>query len=51
MVIECVGHWRLHNAVTVLIPAMTIFTITSGKITDQRIFVDNAPLSEALEGA
>jgi ketosteroid isomerase-like protein len=51
VVIECVGHWRLHDDTTVSIPAMTVFTIAHGKITDQRIFVDNAPLAEALARA
>ena len=50
VIIECISHWRLPDDTLLSIPAMTIFTIDGGgKITDQRIFVDNAPLAEALE--
>lgn len=51
VVIECVGRWNLHDGTSVCLPAMTVITVADGKITDQRIFVDNAPLVEALDRA
>ena len=51
VVIECVAHWHLHDGTSLSIPAMTVFTIADGKIIDQRIFVDNAPLAEALDAS
>jgi ketosteroid isomerase-like protein len=46
---ESVGRWTLTNGVVVEIRAASKITVLDGKFVDQRIYVDNAPLYEALE--
>src|SRR3954469_13859299 len=40
--------WRLHDDNEVRINACSIFTIADGRFTDQRIYVDNAPVDPFL---
>ncbi|MCX4647034.1 nuclear transport factor 2 family protein [Streptomyces sp. NBC_01446] len=46
---ESIGRWTLHSGVVIEIKAASKITIVDGKFVDQRIYVDNAPVSEALE--
>ncbi|WP_270889684.1 nuclear transport factor 2 family protein [Pedococcus sp. 5OH_020] len=48
VVYESVGFWNLFDGQQVAIPACTVLTIVEGKFTDQRIYVDNAPVDAAL---
>jgi ketosteroid isomerase-like protein len=47
-IFEVVSVWHLHDGSTVEINACSIFTVANGKFTDQRIYVDNAPVDHAL---
>ena len=40
--------WRFPDGVEATINACSIFTITDGKFTDQRIYVDNSPINAYL---
>jgi ketosteroid isomerase-like protein len=46
---ESIGRWTLTNGVVIEIKAASKITVVDGKFVDQRIYVDNAPLFEALE--
>ena len=48
IVYESVGRWNLHDGTQVSIKACTVLTVAGRKFTDQRIYVDNAPLFAAL---
>ncbi|WP_457253649.1 nuclear transport factor 2 family protein [Pedococcus sp. P5_B7] len=45
---ESIGVWNLFDGQQVSIPACTVLTIVEGKFTEQRIYVDNAPVDAAL---
>lgn len=49
VVFESLGTWRLLGGETVTIPACSLFRIENGLLVDLRIYVDNAPVFEALE--
>ncbi len=44
IIFEVTSVWRLHDDTEIKINACSIFTIVDGKFTDQRIYVDNAPV-------
>ena len=46
---EDIGRWTLRGGQVIEIPAASKITIIDGKFVDQRIYVDNAPLFEALK--
>ncbi len=46
---ESIGRWTLRSGAVIEIKASSKITIVSGKFVDQRIYVDNAPVFEALE--
>lgn len=46
---ESVGRWTLHGGAVIEIKAASKITIVDGRFIDQRIYVDNAPVLEALE--
>jgi ketosteroid isomerase-like protein len=46
---ESIGRWTLHSGPVIEIKAASKITVVDGKFTDQRIYVDNAPVTEALE--
>lgn len=46
---ESIGRWTLRCGTVIEIKAASKITIVDGKFVDQRIYVDNAPVSEALE--
>ena len=48
IIFESVGTWHLHDGSAISINACSVFTVVDGKFTDQRIYVDNAPLFAAL---
>ena len=48
IIFEVTSIWRLHDDTEIKINACSIFTLVDGKFTDQRIYVDNAPVDEAL---
>ena len=48
VIFEVTSIWRLHNDSEVKINACSIFTLVNGKFTDQRIYVDNAPVDRYL---
>jgi ketosteroid isomerase-like protein len=48
VILEVTSIWRLHDDSEVRINACSIFTIDDGKFTDQRIYVDNAPVDPFL---
>ena len=45
VIFEVTSVWRFHDDTEVKINACSIFTIVDGKFTDQRIYVDNAPVN------
>ncbi|OZE37570.1 MULTISPECIES: nuclear transport factor 2 family protein [unclassified Rhodococcus (in: high G+C Gram-positive bacteria)] len=45
---ESLGRWTLRGGEVVEIKAASRITIVDGKFVDQRIYVDNAPVDEAL---
>ncbi|MDQ0029060.1 nuclear transport factor 2 family protein [Arthrobacter bambusae] len=51
LIFESVATWTLLDGRSVTIPACSVCRVVDGKFTDQRIYVDNAPLSAALEQA
>lgn len=51
IIYESVGVWNLFDGTQVSINACTVLTVADGKFVDQRIYVDNAPLDEALARA
>jgi len=48
VIFESVGTWNLRNGTAISINACSVFTFVDGKFTDQRIYVDNAPVLAAL---
>jgi hypothetical protein len=46
---ESIGRWTLLSGAVIEIRAASKITIIDGKFVDQRIYVDNAPVFEALE--
>jgi ketosteroid isomerase-like protein len=48
VVFESVGTWNLHDGTAISISACTVCNLAGGKFTDQRIYVDNAPVFAAL---
>ena len=48
---ESVGVWNLLDGTKIAINACTVLTVADGKFTDQRIYVDNAPVEVALARA
>lgn len=48
VVYESVGTWNLFDGHQVAVGACTVLTVVGGRFTDQRIYVDNAPVSAAL---
>src|SRR3954447_334264 len=48
VILEVTSIWRLHDDREVRINACSIFAIADGKFTDQRIYVDNAPVDPFL---
>jgi ketosteroid isomerase-like protein len=48
VIFESVGTWNLHNGTAISINACSVLTLVDGKFTDQRIYVDNAPVFAAL---
>jgi ketosteroid isomerase-like protein len=51
VIYESVGVWNLFDGTQVSINACTVLTVVDGKFTDQRIYVDNAPVEAALARA
>lgn len=48
VIFEVTSVWRFPDDTEVSINACSIFTIVDGKFTDQRIYVDNAPVNGYL---
>ncbi|MDF3311220.1 nuclear transport factor 2 family protein [Rhodococcus sp. T2V] len=46
---ESIGRWTLRSGAVIEIKAASKITIAGGKFVDQRIYVDNAPVFEALK--
>ena len=49
VIFEVTSIWRFPDDTEVKINACSIFTILDGKFTDQRIYVDNAPIDRYLQ--
>lgn len=48
IILEVTSVWHLHDDTVTEIDACSIFTVRDGKFTDQRIYVDNAPIDSAI---
>ena len=48
VIFEVTSIWRLHDDREVKLNACSIFTLVDGRFTDQRIYVDNAPVEHFL---
>ena len=48
VIFEVTSIWRFHDDREVKINACSIFTLVDGRFTDQRIYVDNAPIDPFL---
>ena len=48
VIFEVTSIWRLHDDTVIKINACSIFTVADGQFTDQRIYVDNAPVDRYL---
>lgn len=48
VIFEVTSVWRFHDDSEMEINACSIFTLTDGTFTDQRIYVDNAPVEPFL---
>jgi ketosteroid isomerase-like protein len=48
IIFEVTSVWHFHDDTVINIKACSIFTIADGKFTDQRIYVDNAPVDSFL---
>ena len=48
VIFEVISIWRLHDDTEIKINACSIFTLIDGKFSDQRIYVDNAPVDPYL---
>src|SRR5215213_9598988 len=44
VIFEVTSIWRLHDHTEIKINACSIFTVVDSKFTDQRIYIDNAPV-------
>jgi ketosteroid isomerase-like protein len=44
VIFEVTSVWHFHDDTVIKINACSIFTLADGKFTDQRIYVDNAPI-------
>ena len=49
VIFEVTSIWRFHDDTVIKINACSIFTLADGKFTDQRIYVDNAPVDPFLK--
>jgi len=47
-IVEVTSVWHFHDDTVIRINACSIFTIADGEFTDQRIYVDNAPVDSFL---
>lgn len=48
VIFEVDSIWNLHDGKVITISACSIFTLVDGTFVDQRIYVDNGPVYEAL---
>jgi ketosteroid isomerase-like protein len=48
IIFEVTSIWRFHDDSEVKVNACSIFTLVDGQFTDQRIYVDNAPVDPLL---
>ncbi|GAA3705611.1 hypothetical protein GCM10022204_23930 [Microlunatus aurantiacus] len=48
VIFEVTSVWRFHDDTEVSVNACSIFTVADGTFTDQRIYVDNAPVDRFL---
>jgi ketosteroid isomerase-like protein len=48
IIFEVTSVWRLHDGREIMINACSVFTAVDGRFTDQRIYVDNAPVDPFL---
>ena len=48
IIFEVTSVWHFHDDTVITIDACSIFSIADGKFTDQRIYVDNAPVDSFL---
>ena len=48
IIFEVTSVWRFHDDTVIKINACSIFTVVDGRFTDQRIYVDNAPVDSLL---
>ncbi|TDW98584.1 nuclear transport factor 2 family protein [Kribbella sp. VKM Ac-2566] len=48
VIFEVTSIWRFHDDTVMKINACSTFTLADGKFTDQRIYVDNAPIDGLL---
>ena len=49
IIFEVASIWRFHDDSEIKVNACSIFTLVDGKFTDQRIYVDNAPVDSFLK--
>ena len=48
VIFEVTSIWRFHDDSEIEVNACSIFTLIDGRFTDQRIYVDNAPVNHVL---
>jgi ketosteroid isomerase-like protein len=48
VILEVTSIWHFHDDTVIKINACSIFTVADGQFTDQRIYVDNAPVDRYL---
>ena len=48
VIVEVTSVWHFHDDTVIQVNACSIFTLVDGKFTDQRIYVDNAPIERFL---
>ena len=48
IIFEVTSVWRFRDDTVTKINACSIFTVVDGRFTDQRIYVDNAPVDSLL---
>ncbi len=48
VIFEVTSVWHFHDDTVIKINACSVFTIADGRFTDQRIYVDNAPVDRFL---
>ncbi len=49
VIFEVTSRWQFPDDTVVMINACSIFTVWAGRFTDQRIYVDNAPIARFLD--